>query len=674
MPSFRPSRIGILSPKIGITGVILGILVFAIGSNWNPGEMIIDLIQRSAWLNAVYSIALLIIVSLASSGIGWVLLDRIGIPDSRNLAAELIALSLGFGIIAYGVFVIGISGFLTSATLLGWLVLVGLAGVSKWRRLVSNLKNLGTLGTSLRKLDFFKKVLLMVGVGILILTFFQAIAPPWDYDSQLYHLEVPRIFLTKGKIVPLPDQWLSYFPLTLEMLFTLGMGLGSDVFAKLVHLAFSLILVFSTYSFGNRYIGSRAAWLAAGVLVGIPILPVWAGWAYVDMGLAVYIFLSAYAAINWGENRKTSWLVLSGMLMGFGLGVKYMCLGAAVSVGILVLWLSLNQGWKVALTNVLVYGGVALVIGSPWYLKNFLWTGNPIYPLGVGPPDWSPYHLKIWMSFIQGFGTGTTLWDFILLPVNLYLHHERFTTGMGSIEFPSLLFPLVILYPWTRRKRPLDGLTMISFIQFLFWAIGSQVNRYLLPIYPFLSLLAGHVLEHLEITLQRGRLGYIIGRSLVLGMVSVTFAYSIIYFAQIMPLRYILGNEAKSVFLQRVVEDYAAIEFVKSNLSKDARVLMLWDGRGYYCGDLCMPDIDHSQWTDITLQAQWDINSVTRILRTMKVTHLLICIQDLDYILQHDPLHYQREAFDFFLEKYRPVCTKKIFDREGSAVYELTCQ
>ena len=82
------------------------------------------------------------------------------------------------------------------------------------------------------------------------------------------------------------------------------MGFGDDVFPKLVHYLFGLLAVSATWMVGKRWAGASVGWLAACVLVGIPTLPVWASFAYIDLAWTLYEFL-ALACVLSGGTRKT---------------------------------------------------------------------------------------------------------------------------------------------------------------------------------------------------------------------------------------------------------------------------------------------------------------------------------------------------------------------------------
>ena len=69
-------------------------------------------------------------------------------------------------------------------------------------------------------------------------------------------------------------------------------------------------------------------------------------------------------------------LALAAILMGFALSVKTLALiPLALSVVLLV---SARAGWQRAA----LFAGIAVAVGSPFYLKSWVVTGNPVYPFG----------------------------------------------------------------------------------------------------------------------------------------------------------------------------------------------------------------------------------------------------------------------------------------------------
>jgi len=498
---------------------------------------------------------------------------------------------------------------------------------------------------------------------ILVLTLLQTLSPPTDPDGLIDHLHAPKLFLQAGRMYPMPDFVFANYPFTIELLFASGMAFGSDTFAKLIHLTYAVLLVLGTFALGRRFLGSEGGWIAAAILVGMPIIPVWAGLAYIDMGWALYEFLGVYAAILWAARDQRRWLVLAGLMIGLALGSKYLAFGGAAAIGLWILWHTRAQGWRTILVSAMLFGGTALLVSAPWFVKNWWWLGNPVYPY---------FGSSVGMSLATHDTFG--FWDYLTLPWHLYVHRTQFVGVYGSIEFPSLLFLLVFLYPWNRRPKAIDWLAGLTLLRYVFWALVAHGRfRYLLPALPGLSLLASSVLLSLIARPSLRRWGWVLGMGLIGGMLVTSLIYSILFFVDVQPLDVVVGLESKDSFLRREVSDYAAKQFVQTNLPPEARVFMLWDARGYYCDERCLPDWLRKKWVDLTKPSA-SVSSVVAGLRDMNVTHLLFSTEDVDYSLMIDTSGQHRQAARFFLHEFRPACTEEIYRDERVSVFELTCR
>jgi len=272
----------------------------------------------------------------------------------------------------------------------------------------------------------------------------------------------------------------------------------------------------------------------------------------------------------------------------------------------------------------------------------------------------------------DGFGTGKRLIDYLLIPWNIFAHRERFSTFAGSIEVPSPLFLLCFLYPFVKKNKVLDPIAILACLRYITWMFGVQQTRLLLPIFPLLSLLASKVILNLTAGAASSRSARIWVTGIVGGMVSATLLYSVLLFSTNRPLGVIVGRESKSDFLSRMVTDYSGMQFIQTKLTRQSKALMMWDGRGYYCDSRCLPDADHSQWTRLVV-SEPDVTSLTSRLAQMNVTHLFLSSGDADFILQHDPDGQHLKALKYFLNVYRPACTREIYRDRWVTIYEITC-
>ncbi len=639
---------------------------------WPPRHP--DAIGPVAWRDLALTLGLFVLAMALAHSAGSVVLRRLQLEGTTALERALFSLGLGIGILGYSVTALALLGQLRTT---GLAVLLAAMAAALGRQLSSLAQGVARV---LRRLPrawaaapTIGRAFLVLAIPIGLLALVQALAPPWDYDGLMYHLAGPQRFLHAGRLYPDTDNWYINGPFTLEMVFSLGMAFGDDVFPRLIHYATGVMLVAATYAAGRRWLGERGGWIAAAVLLSVPTLPIWASFAYIDLGWSLYEFLALFAVLLWVEHQQRRWLVLGGLLLGLALGSKYLALmGSVLLLGLIGLR-ALQQGARQTLIALLAFGLPALAVGGPWYLKNLIWLGNPVYPFFFGGPGWSPERLALYSAYLNSFGTGQTPADFLLIPWNAYAQHARFGTTMNRIDIPSPLFPLVLAAPFLRKGRITSALLWLSLARMVFWAIGSQQLRFLLPVYPALSIATADVIGRLlPAAPTHRRLWHVFLPALALGCVTLTLFYQIVALGTYQPLGYLAGRENRSSFLARTVGDYAASRFIADRLPASSRVLLLGDGRGYYCGVKCLPDSDHFRWS-AEISGLESNEALASWFHQQGITHIVLSIEDLDFLLQHDPQGVVRAALDRLLLWRDAGCLVERFEDARTSVWEIAC-
>ena len=653
-------------------------LVAAVGAlgllRWLFPERAIGAIGLIAAANALFALGLLVVVGFIASAIGLGLLRRLRLDQLTPLEQILFAFPIGCGVIAYGVLLLGLIGWLQAGTIAIGLLVLALLAWREWIEIVRGVPiGWGKLRGVWSQARGGRKILIMLVLVLWIMALLHALTPPWDYDGLMYHLTAPQKYLQAGRLLILPDIWQANGPATPDMLYTLGLSFGADTFAKLLHLLFGAWLVMGVYALGKRTLGITAGWLAAVMLMGMPIFFAWAAWAYTDMIVAVLEFMAIYAIAIWiTDDRQPRWLLLASILLGFALGSKYLALGTAAILWLWVVWHLRRQGVRRLIASTLWLILPAVLIALPWYARNLIETGNPLYPLVWGGAVWDQPRLALVMSYLNSFGTGHDLLDYLLLPINLFAQRGKYTAFWGPIEFLNPLFLLALLYPLTRRPRPLDGLAAVAALRCMAWALGSQQLRFLLPVMPLLALLSSCVLLAL---LQRylprrvDRYAVLIAGVLLI----VSLAGSLLYWVGVQPLNVVLGAESKDTFLRRQVSIYPVVQSLMAVTPPEARALLMWNGLGYYCDQRCMPDTEQSRWT-YWMQGVTDVSVAAQRLREHGITHLVFPFSDVNFFVQHDPTGQHRAAADFFWQEFRSACTRELFSDNNAVLYEVTCR
>lgn len=610
--------------------------------------------------DAFFALGLLALVLAVAAGAGIRALRRFRL-DLPPLELAVFGVPLGLGIMAYGVLALGLLGWLNAPALASWLIVLMAVSWREWRHIPQFSFRHRWHRWHIGQKTIFGAAAIIFGLSIL-----QALTPPWNYDGLMYHLQAPKLFLQAGRIAFQPENWPANYPLTTEMLYTLGLAFGSDTFARLLHLSLAAWLALATFFGGRRLLGNGGGWLATAILFGIPMYPIWGSLSNNDMGWSLWGFLALLAAFRANENRRR--LALAGVMAGLAIGSKYLALGLMFPLGLWVLWRARRGGWRQILANGALFGGVALAVASPWYVKNWLLTGNPVYPLFWGSAGWDAARLQLLAEHHRIYGTGRGWLDYLLLPVHLYTQYSRFTTFLGNTEIAGLLFPLLILYPFARKKPLLNSLLAITAGQFVFWAMGPQHVRFLLPLFPALSVLTAHTLGDIFSRVMRPSPGRIAVAGLAGGTLMATLLYAVIWFADVRPPGVISGSISKTDFLTERVESFAAEQFIQRELPSAARVLQLWDARGYYCDSRCVPDIEPSLWTRI-VTAEPTVGAAAESLRVRGISYLMVNRTDTEFLAPSDA-----QARQFLLDTFLPTCGQEIYSDTHKQIFEVVCR
>jgi hypothetical protein len=445
----------------------------------------------------------------------------------RSSEKLLLSCAIGLGLIAYGVFCLGMAGLLTPAFLSALLAVGTLAGIPGLRAICRDLKpcigpSLGHHSDNLSGIGRLLAVTLRcVLVLLLVVAVIACFQPPGAHawDALAYHLADPKVFLSNHRILLLPTEHHSNFPFTMEMLFMLGLAFDGYAAANLFHLLTGVLLVLAVFSFCDRFLSTLAGLVGAVVFATTPLVLWEATVAYIDLGLALYVFLSTYllmvatAASAWpsikSDLRSTAAgqskiVLLAGVSIGFALGIKYLALVPFVLLLLLALWR------RVPMRQLVLFGMAACIVGCPWYIKNAVWMHNPVYPFafGVFPGSryWSASRAKPYSEEQESFGAPHTItrpaeaarnlavtpWELVSAP-EAYTNRAdfTFTSLIGGLYAGSALSALFL-----RRSPPaVRGMLAIFAAMVLFWFFVSQHIRYLIPALPFGAVVCGYVFE-----------------------------------------------------------------------------------------------------------------------------------------------------------------------------------
>jgi hypothetical protein len=542
----------------------------------------------------------------------------------------------------------------------------GLGGIGARRRFARAHVHHGAMAPLGRR----ERVVWAVGIAALVVlaaaVVLQDLAPPTDYDGLLYHLVAPRTFLDAHAIVYLPHNFSANLPALGEVLYAVPLAAGADRAPQLLHGIVGGLSIGLTYVLGVRCFERRIALAGAAALAATPLMPFLSTRAYVDLFTLLFALLAFLGFVAWHGSRRTGWLLLAGAAGGLALATKYAAISVVLVVGagiVVAAWMRCQPSWRRRLASALrpafAFGLAAAIAAVPWYARQWLALGNPIWPMYFGGRDWDAVRVEQLTYFVDQYGAGRSWGDWLLLPARVYLESWRF--GHVPDSYPPLIalaaplafLSLAGLTPW------LAGAAAALLV---FWVRGWQDLRFLLPAYPLLALLGA---AGLWAALRRAPWRGAVLAAVVAGAAVWSAGREVRNAADVAGV--VVGAESVRGYLERTLPDQRAIELLNEQVRPDEAALFLGDGQIWYCRVRCIPDAAHDnllQWFIRPGSAEATLAG----LRREGVSHILLSKRDYWYLYHQDPedrLLKQLDQFFIFKASY----LDKVYEDKLTEVY-----
>ncbi|MCC6616001.1 MAG: glycosyltransferase family 39 protein [Anaerolineae bacterium] len=558
-------------------------------------------------LGALLDVVTVSALFAVGGGLGDALLRRLRLVEQIDLTPPerlSIAALLGVGLIALYALALGMIGLLNTTTIWGGLLVIA---ILTRRAFFSWIGSLIKALRGLRPQGNFARFLMWITLILLLLAFLIAIAPPFSWDSLVYHLVGPQRYLEAGRIIPHDDNFYLGMPKNGEMLFTVTMSLfGRDTSPALVHLVFTALALTLTGALARRYADENAGWLAATLVIAAYNVWELAGWSYVDLALMAYGAAVYVLLLRWHGSDDRRVLMLVGALIGLAVGVKYTAIFIAAGAGLLIF----IRAPRRVIANGLAVGIPALLLFAPWMLRGQLLYQNPLFPMFGFGLNWdaarsAAFERAGWGDFSDG-----NAWKYLLLPVTATVlgrnldEFVSFTHGPFLLTLP-LLLPLVWRWLDDETRRAAWGMFIMIVPMWALWTytggtqgIGAQTRL---------------AIATLPLAAAMGAIGYYGLTRAPRKPVNLVF---IVQAALVMTTA-LSANEIASKAVERqavpwLTGNVTADEYLTANLGihMDAmnhlatlpagtRVRLLWDLRTYRCPAHieCVPDILLDAWS-----------------------------------------------------------------------------
>jgi Dolichyl-phosphate-mannose-protein mannosyltransferase len=307
-----------------------------------------------------------------------------------------------------------------------------------------------------------------------------AMTPVTEWDATIYHAETARLWFLGRPDPPvrygpsigieISSNYPPLFPAAGAAVYTL-IGHVDDIYLRLFPPLLLAALLLMTFGYARRRFGPMAANISVLLVAGSPFTLAYGVWttAYVLLGALILgvVILVDFA----GEtDRRAAWIG-AGAVAGLAILCHFFGLLALIAPAS-ALATRRPRPWRGAV----IFAAAALLVASPWLLRNFLLLHDPFYPLGTPPfagsglvePLWSASQNGI-KNAALGYWGGATGLDLTLRQIATSLFDRQLLlTG----AYFGLWFGLIA---WRRLPRAtylamfLGGATLALLLPGWYW-------------------------------------------------------------------------------------------------------------------------------------------------------------------------------------------------------------
>ncbi|MBA7473765.1 hypothetical protein ES707_09109 [subsurface metagenome] len=545
----------------------------------------------------LFRIFLLALFLLINTALGKKVFKWLRLESHSFLESSLFGLGLGLAIFTYLLIGLGLVGLFNQ-----WSISLLLLGVYLicYREIQSIIQQI-----KVKFRTWVRSDITLVGIILVLILLVQmlfnlagASVLPSGWDALGEHLARAKEWTRLHRLDSIP--YINYLqrgqPFNIGMLYGMSLLVKDAILAKLIHFSFGILTGLGVYALGKKYLSPRVGLFSAAIFYTIPTIAYLSTTAYVDLGFTFYTFLALYALINWTATNKKAWLIVSAIISGLCVGSKY---AGFLPMAILVLGILL-QGWLVkrersivVAKNLVLFVLLAGLVGSFWYARDFIIYGR-LVPLSLAFSLWSSLKSAFWRMLTlaplnpENLPSALALdlsflRDKALIPWKLTMRggvvarvHDPGGIGMFFLAFLPFL-----LLPRFRENRMIKFILYYSLIFFIIWAIFSPLKRYLIPVFPLLSIMAAYIIIRISELTRFTRVP-------LFTLVISTLIFQMVYLAPggwnkiYQPMLVFAGLTSQEEYILKNEETYPVFRHINRNVSPTAKLLIM-DPRGFYC-------------------------------------------------------------------------------------------
>jgi len=492
------------------------------------------------------------VFALMAAGVGNRALRWAGFPAEKPAEHLLFAAGLGVVIFELDCLLLAVCAGLQK----GIWILLAAGGLIAWQEFPQLKKLFAATRLGSGRGAWQAKLLRWAFLAVLVVEGLAAMAPVTGSDALHYHFAAPQWVLLSG-FHPNFFSTDSFLIGQGHLLILAGLALGSEKFALGLLYLGGVLAALAGACVARRWMPEAGAWLVALTFVLTPVV-FWqmSTAATPDLWMAFFAALMVLQVSRAVETRDLKHAAFAGVFAGTVAGSKYTGCAIAASAGLALVLQS--RSWKAAMA----FGAGAVNAGVWPYFRNWLWTGDPVFPLLMKKLQPENVNAQAMAAFLAE--TGASAHRNILGVARYPVFAAIDVSNVGFWQFlgPMCLCfaPLIV---FAVRRTPLWRTVLLVWVLSAA-AIGitSGMLRFTLPVYPL--ALAAVIAGVWAIPIQGwGALRGVTAATLAI-FLGVSAAGLLVY--QRHALAAAVGIKSRDAYLQEVSPDYGKVRFVNEAL------------------------------------------------------------------------------------------------------------
>ena len=478
------------------------------------------------------------------------------------------------------------------------------------------------------------------------------ILPVTARDALIHHLAIPKLWIQSAAIYETSWHEWSYYPMLIQLGFSAILQFLPEQFCALyIFLFFPLFI--SAVAALVRSISEPAAPLSVIISASLPIILKLSSSPLVDLPLAFFCAAGLYYMFKGAAG-------LFATSFGLALGTKLNAIPFVLfsSLSFLAINLAPQSNIKNRFLQLIKISVIALIIFSPWLIKNYIWTSNPLYPYAQSIFGSSETRIDSGLRGLNPLQQRVLLYnesmlDVVLLPVRIFFEGQDDNPRYFDGVFSPLLF-IGLIYAAFNLKDKKIRLLFLIFFAYLFFSLfstGARI-RYLAPVYPVIIALTSLAFLRLSAFSKLAAYSGLLTH-LLCSVFYVTNNGSLEKSYQ-----YLVSEISRQSYLEGKIAEFPLIEYCNQNLPADSKIYLIYTGNQFYLYDRQTFSSGHTSADHLLywIKSSPDGNSLAEKLKEQNITHLLFNQQRLYQVLSASLDAGQKTVWnDFYGNHLKPL-------------------